>query len=510
MTRLSCFLAAFLLFPSVLAAQGTGGSLTLSVEDEATEQTTISRLELWRGAPQGKTIAVRRAVPAGLGVVLDRSLVLSMPENTYSFRMIRGPEYRIVSGNFMLEKTSLDDHTVRLPRMVDMRAKGWTSGDCCVVASPNSLPLRMASEDLHVAATLGHVPAKPIPHRDKNDPIGHDPIWIREDATHHDGLVLYDAEPSEDDDEEQARLPSEIIARRIRSSADLRIAIENPFAWPLPVWLASDRIDGVFVMGDWLRLDRKVMTAPDRGRPPDRPGLGDGQTIGRWGEEIYRQIIDAGLRIPPLAGGGSDSTNTPVGYNRLYVAQPDPADGSFAAVAVSTARDWWAGAWKGHSVATNGPLLRPKLAGEMPGHVFHAQAGQVLRLQPELNLIVRDPVEYLEVIKNGQVFYSARLDEFAKAGGVMPMMEVDKSSWVVVRVITLHEDHYRAAVSAPWYIDFDNKRRVGRKSVEFFQRWLSEYEQRLKKLPPAELKRHVPFVKSARAFWAKKADVAVP
>ena len=150
-------------------AWGAGGSLTLTVEDETKQQPTITRLELWRGPPTGKTIGVPRTVPAGLGVVLDRSAVLTLADHAYSFRMIRGPEYRIVSGTFTLEKTSLDDHHVRLPRMVDMLEKGWTSGDCCVVASANSLPLRMASEDLHLATVLGHVDAKPIPHRDGTD-----------------------------------------------------------------------------------------------------------------------------------------------------------------------------------------------------------------------------------------------------------------------------------------------------------------------------------------------------
>ncbi len=265
-------------------------------------------------------------------------------------------------------------------------------------------------------------------------------------------------------------------------------------------------------MGDWLRLDRKILMLPDRGRPADHVGFGGGQALGRWGEEIYRHAIDAGLRIPPLAGGGSDSAMTPVGYNRLYVGWPLEAyedDVNLEARPVTNAESWWSAAWKGHSIATNGPLLRPKLGGKIPGHVFTAHTGEVLELQPELTLAVRDPVEYLEVIKNGTVFYSARLDEFAKAGGIMPIMEVDESSWVIIRVVTLHEDHYRAAVSAPWYIDFDNQPRVGKKSVQFFQQWLAEYEDRLKRLPPAELQRHIPYVRAARKFWAQKAEIAV-
>jgi hypothetical protein len=148
------------------------------------------------------------------------------------------------------------------------------------------------------------------------------------------------------------------------------------------------------------------------------------------------------------------------------------------------------------------------LGGKIPGHVFQATSGEVLQLQPELTLTVRDPVEYLEVVRNGTVHYSARLDEFAKAGGVIPAMQVKQSSWVVIRVVTLYEDHFRAAMSAPWYIDFDSKPRIATEGIEFFRRWLTEYEQRLKRLSPQQLKQHVPYVRAARAFWAKRAALA--
>lgn len=119
----------------------------LSVSDEETGEPTITRTELHRADAPGKRVVVRKTVPAGIGFVLDQEVELSLSDAAYQFRMIRGPEYRIISGTFTLEKTSLDEHAVALPRMVDMLAKGWTSGDCCVPASPYSLPLRMAAED---------------------------------------------------------------------------------------------------------------------------------------------------------------------------------------------------------------------------------------------------------------------------------------------------------------------------------------------------------------------------
>ncbi|QDT11644.1 hypothetical protein [Stieleria marina] len=516
-----------------------GGSLTLICQEESDQSPTITRAQIWRGNPAGKMIPIRRTVSAGIGVVLDRSTELTLADGPYAFRMIRGPEYRVITGTFTLERSSLDDHTVQLPRMVSMIENGWTSGDCLVVAAPQSLPLRMASEDLHLATTLGDMAAAPIPHRDKDDPIGCEPIWISTDAVHHDGLVIYgdqrragksaadDAESdktSEDDTTAQQAsdrqasdrqaspddlLPIANVVAAKNASTETRVAIENPFAWPLPVWLASERVDGIFVIGDWLRLDRKVLSVKT-GRKPPGGGLGGGQAVGRWAEEIYRHCLDAGLRLPPLAGGGTDSAKTPVGYNRLYVAQMSSDAYNDAQIQrVESPKDWWAAAWQGQSVATNGPLLRPMLGGKIPGHVFKGRTGEVLQIQPELSLSVRDPVEYLEVIHNNKVHYSARLDEFAKAGGRIPPLNAKESGWVIMRVITLYEDHYRAAISAPWYIDFDDQRRVSKTSVDFFQQWLADYETQLKKHSADSLQAHAPYIRAARQFWQQKSAVAV-
>lgn len=498
----SCVNCFFVFLALAGQAMAAGGSLTLSAEDETSGEPVITRVEISRPDLPGKRLPIRKTVPAGIGVVLDKEVELSLADAAYQFRMIRGPEYRIISGTFTLEKTSLDQHAVQLPRMVDMLGKGWTSGDCCVPAKPYSLPLRMASEDLHVAAALGHVDPKPIPGRDRDDPPENDPSWIREDVQEVDGLVFYGQTEGNESSVSKA-LPIERIVKAAKSD-QTRVAIENPFAWPLPVWIASQKVDGIFLLGDWLRLDRSVNSIKN-GRRPEGPSVGNKKAVGRWAERIYWNLLESGIRLPPLAGSGDDAQATPVGYNRLYVANPVPQskrDMNFVAGRVATSEQWWNAAWRGQSVATNGPLLRPQLGGEIPGHVFQASSGEVLQLQPELTLAVRDPVEYLEVIHNGRVHYSARLDEFAKAGGVIPPIMVKESSWVTMRVVTLYEDHFRAAMSAPWYIDFDGKPRVTERGVAFFQKWLSEYEERLKQLPSDELKRHVPYVRAARAFWA--------
>ncbi len=508
--RILCSIAALwaLFFPGRLFASGT---LTIVVQDEETKLPVSAQIEIFRGNEGGTRMPVRRVVPDGAGVVIDRKLEVSFPEGAYSFRLTRGPEYRVIRGNFSLQRESLDEHKTLLPRMIHMREHGWTSGDACVLASPHSLPLRMAAEDLHVAAALGSVEAKPIAGRDAKDPPSNEPSWIREDVSHDRGLLFYGLSDQANQIEDVLKSP---VAARLTALGEdaqrTKVVIENPFAWELPVWLASDRIDGIFVLGDWLHLEKKILTPKD-GRGPQGARTEHPTELGRWAEKIYWNLLEAGFRIPPLAGSGSDSERTPVGYNRMYVAKPmdsyrEQLPESHASV--ESEDDWWAGAFAGHSVATNGPMLQPLLNGEIPGHVFTAASGETLTLQPELSLTVRDPVDYLEVIHNGEVFYSARLDEFAKAGGKIPEMEIRESSWVMIRVVTLYEDHFRAAMSAPWYVDFDHQPRKTEAGVAFFQNWLTEYESRLKKLPADELAKHVPYIRAARAFWANQLKLA--
>lgn len=496
-------------------SRGAGGSLTLKLEDETTGEAVISRVEFYRGAaPTGsreKQMPIRQTVPGGIGVVVDRSVVLELPDGPYRFRIIRGPEYRVVNGTFELEKTSLDEKTVALPRMVDMTAEGWLAGDCCVLPSEASVPLRMAAEDLHVAAVLGKRPAKPIPHRDAGEIIEHDPTWIRTDVLCDRGLVYYGLnEPNAKIiSEAEHSLAALVAATASADSPPCRVAIENPFAWELPVLLASGKVDGLFVMGDWLRLDKRVLSVRD-GRMMDSFSLGEPTQLGRYAERIYRHALDAGISIVPMAGGGDQAAKTPIGYNRLYVSSRSNA-GSVGDEQMAESRqapmsqeDWWQGVWNGTSVATNGPLLRPLVGGKLPGHVFRGRSGQVLRIQPELNLAVRDPVDYLEVIHNNRVHYSARLDEFAEAGGKIPAIMAEESGWVIIRVMTQHGEHYRAALTAPWWIEFDGRRRVAPESLQFFREWLSEYEERLKQLPAEQLAGYVPFIQAARRFWSDR------
>ena len=507
-TRHVATLLAILLVIAVAMAPRiarAGGSFTLTAVDEKTEQPVPTRLVF--GRADGRKQIIRRTVPAGIGFVLDREQLLAVPAGAYTFQMIRGPEYRIITGNFSLDRDASDTHSVDLPPMCDMASEGWWSGDPAVTPAMRLLPLLMQSEDLHFAGRVGDDPKTQIPLDRPLPAAGPDvdwgPIEIRSDlfADPH-GLLLVGtpvgfAPP-------RSAVSSDTIRAAVRQRVP-GVVVENPFAWDLPVWLASKRIDGLFLMGDWLRLDRKIKTIKN-GRPPTQVGFLDEQGPGRWAEQVYWHVLNSGLRIAPLAGSGSQSSAHPVGYCRTYVHAP--VETSAAEAGPMSSEQWWEGAFAGRSVVTNGPMLRPTLGGQLPGHVFTATAGEALEMSVEMNLASRDPVEYLEVVHNGKIFYSARLDEFAKAGGVIPPLRIEASGWVLVRVVTLFEDHWRAAVSAPWYVEFDGQRRISATSVQFFRDWLADREAMLSKRPADEVAAHATYIRAARTFWQQQAAAA--
>ncbi len=542
--RFACLLAIVIAPTSAMAA---GGLVTVSAQDEQSGHRVPVRMELFR--VDGRAIPVRRSVDAGSGFVLNRSIELPLPDGRYRFRLIRGPEYRVISGDFVLERTSLDAHTVKLVRMANLLREGWVSGDMAVPPSSRDVAIRMMAEDLHFASVIGRKTATPVPRPPGPDPTAEeqrlaDPIWIREDVSSSaDGGLLFFPHPDSISDEDSIsdgahaprpqtqELPSagdrsprndESAIEQLRRLVDqsgptVHVAIANPFAWQVPLWLATENIDGWFLMGDWLAPGRSIEKVA-RGRPPVGPGFTGPLGPGRYAQSIHWRLLDAGLRLAPLAGSGPQGEATPIGYNRLYVTQgvandnsdftlsqfddDQPHGGTLLMQPPASASQWMRAAWAGQSVATNGPLLRPLLGGHPPGHVFEARSGEVLELAMELKLDVRDPVDYLEVIHNGRVFFSARLDEFSLAGGRIPLLSVEKSGWVLVQVVTQHDEHLRAAISAPWYIQFDGTPRVSRAAVDFFVDWLRDTEQWIRQQSPKEIARNAPHVRAARTFWA--------
>jgi hypothetical protein len=251
-----------------------------------------------------------------------------------------------------------------------------------------------------------------------------------------------------------------------------RIIARTPYAWDLPVWLASGELDGIQLIHHHA-LRAGVVDNEDDGRPRDRTLFPGRNGNGRWSEAVYYHVLNCGPRIPPVAGSGSGTNDNPVGSNRVYV---------YCGEEFSRER-WWDGLEAGRVFVTNGPLLRPMVEGHAPGHVFRIGEGETLTLEIGLDLATRVPVEYLQIIKNGEVEAEVRLADWKRQKGRLPPIVFYDSGWFLVRAVTNNTETYQFASSGPYYVEQAGRPRISRRSVQFFLDWIGAAEERLRKLP---------------------------
>jgi hypothetical protein len=246
----------------------------------------------------------------------------------------------------------------------------------------------------------------------------------------------------------------------------------TPYAWNLPVWLASGDLDFIQLIHRHSLRDGVVDNESD-GRQRDLERFPGRTGNGRWSEAIYFHVLNCGLRIPPAAGSGSGVNDNPVGTNRVYVHCGDEF----------TPEAWWQGLTAGRVFVTNGPLLRPSVEGQAPGYVFHIDGEERVSLEIGLNLATRVPIEYLQIIKNGELYSDVRLDEWKKKKGRLPPVEFESSGWFLVRANTTHPKTYQFASSGPYYVEKAGQPRVSRRSVQFFLDWIVAAESQIRDLP---------------------------
>jgi hypothetical protein len=268
------------------------------------------------------------------------------------------------------------------------------------------------------------------------------------------------------------------------------IDVERASSWDLPVWIAHGVVDSIELAGS--ELTRKGGGAEEPGcKPRDTTKFPGPTGVGRWNEAIYYHVLNCGLRISPSAGSGSGVAPNPVGYNRAYVQ----VEGDFSYA------KWFEGLKAGRVTVTNGPLLRPSVEGNAPGHVFQAESGQEVELEIGLTLSTREKVSYLEIVKNGKIAHGVQLGEWAKAGGKLPLVKFDKSGWMAVRAVTENRETYRFGSTGAYYVEIGGEPRISKTSAQFFLDWVRERMAKIKVADAKERERVLDQHRVAEKFW---------
>jgi hypothetical protein len=268
------------------------------------------------------------------------------------------------------------------------------------------------------------------------------------------------------------------------------VDIEKPFWWDVPIWLASGQCDSVGLANNHMCRDQ-MYESEAWGKPRDTERLPSPRGNGFWTQEIYYHILNCGLRLPPSAGSASGVLPNPVGYNRVYVYCGKRL----------TWQKWWKGLRAGRSFVSNGPLLRCRVNGQLPGHVFTAAKGRDFRLEIKAAITTRDPISKIEIIKNGQVERAVRFDEWKRTGSPGELT-FNESGWFLIRVIADNPKTFRFASTAPYYVEIGGaRRRISKASARFFLDWVRERMGRVKLDDPLQREEVLRHHRQAEKFW---------
>jgi Tol biopolymer transport system component len=188
--------------------------------------------------------------------------------------------------------------------------------------------------------------------------------------------------------------------------------------------------------------------------------------------EVWYRLLNLGFRIP--AGAGTDATTDfaapirgQVGMDRVYASVPgEPV--SFEA--------WMDSLRKGRTFATNGPLIEFTLGGLKVGDELKFDGAQAaVPFTAKLRSIV--PVDHFEVVCNGRVAATLKLEGARDSGDVKGTLPVKESGWCLLRASSDNAeypvlDKYVYATTSPIYVTIAGKAPRSIEDAKYFAAWV--------------------------------------
>jgi hypothetical protein len=475
-------------------AEEKSARVAITVRDPVTGQPIPCRIHLKDAA--GKPQRAPKLPFWNDHFVCPGTAELDLPPGKYAIEVERGPEYELHVGSFTLTDAGTK-YTAELKRLVNLPAEGWWPGDLHVHRPVADIELLMLAEDLHVAPVITwwnnrnlwdkqKPPADPLVRFD-GDRFYH--LMAGEDEREGGALLYFHLkEPLAITGSAREYPPPLKFVEEARKHKGVWIDAEKPFWWDFPSWVAAGRVDSVGLANNHKCRDKMYETEA-WGKPRLAERLPAPLGNGYWTQEIYYHLLNCGLRIPPSAGSASGVLPNPVSYDRVYVHVGKEL----------TWEKWWEGLKAGRSFVTNGPLLRVRAGGELPGHVFTAK--DELNIEVKATLTTRDKVRFVELIKDGEVERKVPADEVARTGS-LGTVRFRSSGWFLVRVITDNPKTFRFASTAPYHVEVgESTRRVSAASAKFFLQWVRERAGRVKVDDPAQRAEVLKYHSAAEKFW---------
>lgn len=477
-----------LVAPTALARHD--GVLLLRAVDQQTGQPLPVRMVLTDRRGRPVRVRPKDATLLADGIYFRGEVELTLKRGDYTFLVEAGPEYQTRPGRFTIDRHGQGEQTVELLRRVDLEKEGWYAGDldlwlpldkAALAAQARGVDLAAATVLVNQAGKCRRAKAAALPASVDRGTLPLVGPWTAVDSRRGGRLLLVGGDKLAD----VCAMPAdgsccvgidaarEIGARTIAGSAT---------DWLLPVWVATGQLDAVTI------IHAADLETP--GRPPQNRAYQGRSGHGRYAEAVYHHLLNCGLQIAPVGGSGAGRGNSPqpIGAARTYVWCGEEC----------TLDDWLAGLANGRVIVSNGPLLRTRVAGEPPGHVFELAEGEVREFQIGLDLAFYEQhqVDYLEIVKNGEVIHEIRLDELARQAGRLPPVRFDASGWFLIRAVTNNADYYQYATSGAYFVESNYQKFISPESVQFFLTWLDEAAEHF-----VDDEAVLEDIRKARPFW---------
>jgi hypothetical protein len=432
--------------------------------------------------------------------VMPGEVTLELSPGLYRYTLSRGPEYELLRRELELTNGSppvILSHQLR--RLANLSHEGWWSGETHLHRGPEQVPLLMQAEDLHIACDTtwwndGNPWAQlPLP-KETVVSAGTHRFFEQmggEDERGGGALLFFGLKQPLPIAGSQREYPSAMkFLLQAKQQPGVWVDVEKPFWWDMPVWVASGKVDSIGIAHNHMHLNG-VLDNEAWGKSRDRARYPGPQGNGRWTQDIYYKLLDAGVRVPPSAGSASGVLPNPVGYNRMYAF----VEGEL------TWDKWWQSVRRGRVFVSNGPLLRVKANGELPGHVFPLVDREPIPLSLDIRLDSRDPVPAVEILHNGRVVQSVPQHQLGKSLS----LTIKEPGWFLVRAAADVPETFRFASTAPFYVEAANQPpRVSRAAAQFFVDWVNERSGNLKIDDPDQEREVLQYQQEALQFWKQK------
>ena len=359
----------------------------------------------------------------------DGNARLILPGGKYTYTVESGKEYVNAEGSFKIVNGKTVSIEATLARFSDINADGWYAADLHNHTCLKRTPLLMESENVHVAyvpwwwinppmgrtsekTLLDVEPLLKLPNNRFIDTrVGEDERW--------DATLMFFGMPEEIEipNATWASPPSVHFAKEFGKIDGVWVHLDHMFWWQTPAILASGELDSIEVLNNNF-VHGGMNNTEAWGKKRDME-----KYAGKWGNAVYQQdvyfkILNSGLRIPPAAGSAACVGGGPFGYNRVYTHVKGKL----------TYKKWWEALRSGKCFITNGPLLRTKANGKLPGHVFKSKKKKV-SIKTKMELAARENMTEIQIIKNGEVYASITAKDWEN-GKKLPKVEFEKKRLV--------------------------------------------------------------------------------